>query len=156
MKRTFKTFLLLTNIFLLFAFPAVDMQAQSINSGFEGTWVLDSVQVKEVMPDSIVEKTVLPGDDSKFNFIWFSQMTLDAKGVFFYKENGGRNIIKASYKVEDENGNKATLTINMSPGYRELKVQLLSEKTLLATQTFSSEYDMKNIDIVWNIYYHKE
>ena len=155
MKRTYKALLLIISILFISAFPAVDMQAQSINSGFEGVWVLDSVQVKEVMPDSIIQKTVLPGGDSKFSFIWFSQMTLDAKGVLVYTENGSRNSSSAPYKITEKNGNLATLTISILPEYRILKVQLLSEKTLLVTQTFSSEYDMKNIDITLNMYYHK-
>ena len=65
MKRTYKSLLLLFSIFFLAAFSANDVKAQSANSWFEGTWILDSVQIKEVRSNNIVEKT-LPGDDIDF------------------------------------------------------------------------------------------
>jgi len=155
MKRIKKALLLLCCLFLAVAFPAVDMQAQGVNSGFEGTWVLDSVQVKEVMPDSIIQKTVLPGGDSKFSQSWMLQFTLNAGGKASYTEAGNRTISNVSYTIEERNGNNATIIIDGVPDYKILNTQLLSNNTLLFTVSFSTGYNLKDIDVSWEMYYHK-
>ena len=155
MKRTFKA-LLLIGLSILSAFTAIELQAQNSNqSDFEGAWVLDSVRVKEVVLDSIVEKTVLPGDVSEFNNNWMLQFTLRADGKASYTEIGNRTISGIPYSIENRNGNNATLIIDGVPDYKILSVQLLSKNAMLFTLSFSSGYEMKDIEVYWKMYYHK-
>jgi len=155
MKRLFKTFLLLTSIFLLFVFSSVNVQAQSDNSGLEGTWVLDSVQVKEVTSDNIVEKTVLPGDDNEFiiNRMW--QITLDVHGRLFYKVYGSQDISDATYIIEDRSGDTATLVFKSPPIYSIFKTQLLSKSSMIMTHSFTIGRDMKDIEVFYKMFYRK-
>ena len=154
-KRTFKALLLLISIFFLYAFSVVDMQAQSVNSGFEGTWVLDSVQVKEVMPESIIEKTVLPGDDNEYiiNRMW--QITLDIHGRLFYKVYGSQDISDATYVIEDRSGDTATLVFKSPPIYSIFKTQLLSQSSMIMTHSFTIGRDMKDIEVFYKMFYRK-
>ena len=154
MKRAYKSLLLLFSIFFMTAFSAIDMQAQSANSGFEGTWVLDSVQIKEVGPDNIVEKT-LPGDNNDFYGSRMWQLTLGSDGKLSYMDKSGQNTSSIPYTIKNKNGNAATL-ITDSTGDVEKKIQLLSENTMLVTQSFTiMGVNMENIDITWKMYYSK-
>ena len=155
MKRINKALLLLCSLFLAVAFPGVDMQAQSVNSAFEGTWVLDSVQVKEVMPNSIVEKTVLPGGKSKFNEIWMWKFTLKSNEKASYVEESGNIISDIPFRVDDMNDNSATIIFTGITNYKKLNIQLLSDKTMLITDALSSKYNLQDIDISWKMFYHK-
>ena len=152
MKRTYKTLLLIVSILFISAFPAVDMQAQSVDSRFEGTWVLDSLQVNEIMPDGDIQKIALHGDDNGFIITWMRQITLDDRGTLLYNEDGNPNVSDASYVIEDMNGDTATLKINKVPEYIELKIQLLSESSMLITHSFTTMQDM---DISCRMYYSK-
>ena len=154
MKRTFNTFLLLKCMFLLLAFPAVDMQAQSVDSRFEGTWVLDSVQVKEVMPDSISERTFLPKEDNKYNNNWMMQFTLNTDGVSSYMEKNGITIANIPYIIERKSVNTAALTIQ-GVDYKVLNIELLSDKALLITHAYTTEENPQVTDIFWKMYYRK-
>jgi len=154
MKRTYKSLLLLFSIFFVAAFSAIDMKAQSTNSGFEGTWILDSVQVKEVGPDNIVEKT-LPGDDIDFfgNRMW--QLTIGGDGMLSYTDSSRQNTSSVSYTIKDRIGNAATLTTD-STGDVEKRIQLLSENLMTVTQSFTIlDVNMQNIDITWKMYYSR-
>jgi len=154
MKRTYKSLLLLFSIFFLTAFSAIDMKAQSTNSGFEGTWILDSVQVKEVGPDNIVEKTVLPDEDYEFNNIWMHHFTLDANGKASYKEKNDCIISDIPFSIEDIKGNTATLIIN-GVDYKVLNVQLLSDKKMLINHSLTTGDEILVINVFLKIYYHK-
>ena len=153
MKRTFKALLLTVSFFFASALSVTGVQAQNnSNSGFEGTWILDSIQVKEIMPDGIRQKTVLHGDDNEFiiNCMW--QITMDGRGTLLYNEYGNPNVLDAPYVIEDRNGDTATLKINRMPNYKVLKIQLLSESSMLITHSFATMQDM---DISCRMYYSK-
>ena len=154
MQRTYKSLLLLFSIFFLAAFSANDVKAQSANSGFEGTWILDSVQIKEVMPDNIVEKTVLPSEDCKFNNIWMQHLTLDTNGKASYKEKSDCIITNIPFSIERIKENTATLIIN-GVDYKVLNVQLLSDKKMLINHSLTTGDDILVIDVFFKIYYHK-
>ena len=147
--------MLLFSIFFFAAFSAIDAQAQNANSGFEGTWILDSVQVKEIMPDSIINRTVLPGGYSKFNNSWMLQFTLNANGKASYTEINNRTVRDIPYTITDTNGSSATLTINGIPDYKILNAQLLSDNVILLTISFSTGYKLKDIEVSWKMYYSK-
>ena len=152
MKRTNIALLLIVSILLTSAFSAVNMQAQRV---FEGTWVLDSVQVKEIMPDSIIQKTVLPGGDSKFSQSWMQRFTLENGGKASYTDEVNGTISNVPYAIEERNGNNATIVINGVPDYKVLKTQLLSDNTLLLTVSFTTGYKLKAIEVLWKMYYRK-
>jgi len=154
MKRLFKTFLLLTSIFLLFVFSSVNAQAQSANSRFEGTWVLDSVQVKEVTSESISERTFLPKEDNKYNNNWMMQFTLNTDGVSSFTEKNGIKISDIPYKIERKSGNTAILTIQ-GVDYKVLNMELLSDKTMLINSAYTTEENSQVTDISWKMYYRK-
>jgi len=155
MKRIIKALLLTISIFILFAFSGVDMQAQNNNAGLEGTWVLDSVQVAETMPGSIVQKTVLLGDESKFSQGWMQQFTIDGKGKMSYTTRDGRNIPNVPYHINGGQENTLTLMIVQGLAHRAIKIQPLSESTILITQAFRTKYESDDIEISWRMYYHK-
>ena len=154
MKRTYKSLLLQFSIFILTAFSAIDMQAQSANSGFEGVWVLDSVQIKEVGPDNIVEK-ILPGDDIDFYGNWMWQLTLSSDGILSYMDRSGQNTPSVPYIIKNKTGNTATLIID-STGELEKKIQLLSKSVMTITHSFMIiDGETRNIDTSWKMYYSK-
>ena len=154
MKQTFKA--LLISMFAAISLLAFDIHAQEkSHSNFEGTWILDSVQVKEVMSGNIEEKTVLPGGYSKFNNNWMFQFTLNADGKASYTEADKRTISDIQYTINNKNGNSATLNIDGVPDYKILNAQLLSNNIMLFTISFSSGYELKDIEVFWKMYYHK-
>ena len=150
MKRIIKAL-----IFILFAFSAADMQAQSANSVFEGTWVLDSVQVKEIVGDNVMQKTVLPGEECKFNHSWMLRFTLNANGKASYSEKNNRIVSDVPYLVEDKTRNSANLIINGAPDYKILNTQMISAKSMLISISFTTGYEMKDIEVAWKMYYRK-
>ena len=153
MKRTFKA--LLISMFAAISLLAFDIHAQEkSHSNFEGTWVLDSVQVKEIMPDGIKEKTVLPDDDYEFDNIWMQQFTLNADGMASYKDKIGCIMADIPYLIDNKIDNETTLTIE-GIDYKVLSVRLLSNKTMLITHSLTSGDDTQVINIFWKIYYHK-
>ena len=137
----------------MFAFSTVYMQAQNLHPKFEGTWVLDSVQVKEVMPNSIVEKTVMPEGDSKFNEIWMWRFTLNEKAS--YAGKSGNIISNIHYRVDDMSYNSVTITFTGITNYKKLNIQLLSDEVMLITDSFSTKYNQQDIVISWKMFYHK-
>ena len=155
MKRVYKALLLRISIFLLFAFSTIDMQAQNNHSEFEGTWVLDSVQVKEIVGDNVMQKTVLPGEECKFNHSWMLQFTLNTNGKASYSEENNRTISDRPYSVEGKTGNRATLIIDGVPDYKILNTQLISAKSMLISISFTTGYEMKDIEVYWEMYYRK-
>jgi hypothetical protein len=138
-----------------FLFPFTKSFAQDIlHPEFEGTWVLDSVQVKEVLPNSAVQKTVLSGESSNFSGTWMLQFTLKAEGKADYKEIN-KEITNVAYLVKDINGNKATLNIDGVPDYKVLDAELLSGNALLITHSFIAGYNLQDIEVSWKMFYHK-
>ena len=154
LKRTYKALLLIVSLLFISAFPAVDIQAQSINSRLEGTWVLDSVQVKEVTSESISERTFLPEEDNKYNNNWMMQFTLNTGGFSSFMEKKGITIADIPYTIERKSGNTATLTI-CGVDYKVLNVELLSDKTMLITHAYTTEENPQVTDISWKMYYRK-
>ena len=155
MKRTFKVLLLIAGMFCITAFFTVDTHAQeNLHPEFEGTWVMDSVQVKEVMPDSIVEKTVLPGGRSKFDRIWVWQFSLGANGKVSFLRNDGHTISDIPYSIEDMRENMATLYFNAVTDFRKFNAHFTSGK-MIATEYFTTEYEQKDIEVSWKMYYSK-
>ena len=156
MKQTFKAFLLIFSLFFVSAFSAIEMRAQTnFHPEFEGTWILDSIQVNEIMPDGIKQKTVLYGDYNEYIIDWMWQITLDGQGTLLYKEDGNRNYSNAPYIIKDRNGDTATLVINKMPDYKILKAQLLSESSMLIIHYFTTKHDTQDIDISCKMYYSK-
>ncbi|MDR2915622.1 MAG: hypothetical protein LBV74_12445 [Tannerella sp.] len=156
MGYTFKALFTGSVLFFLITFSNFKISAQDhIFPEFVGTWTLDSVQVTEVMPDSTIQKTVLPGQSSKFNDSWMWQFTLDTEGKAAYKQSGNNLISNILYYIKDKSGNAATLIIDGVPDYKILNVQLLSENILLVTQSFSTGYNLHDIDVSWRMHYHK-
>lgn len=155
MRYTFKA--LFTGGVLLFlaVFSNVKLSAQNqIVPECIGTWILDSVQVREIMPDSIVEKT-LPGDDINFYGNWMWQLILDSKGHISYTDSRMQNTSSAPYTIKDRNGNTATLTIDITGDY-SMKIQMLSESSMLAIYSYKTiNNKMQNVEIFWNMYYCK-
>jgi hypothetical protein len=142
--------------FSLFLFPSANSFAQSsLYPEFEGVWILDSVQVKEILPESVVQKTVLPGGRSNFDGNWMWQFTLNAGGKADYTETGNRTISDVHYFIKDKQGNVATLIIDGVPDYKILSVALLSDNTLLYAHSFTTGYNLQNIEVSWKMYYHK-
>ena len=154
MKRIKKALLLLCCLFLAVAFPAVDMHAQGANSRFEGTWVLDSVQVKKVTSESIYERTFLPEEDNKYNNNWMMQFTLNTDGVSSFTKKNGVAIADIPYIIEGKNGNTARLIIS-GVDYKVLNVELLSNKTMLINSAYTTEENSQVTDISWKMYYRK-
>ena len=153
MKRTNKA-LLLVSILFISAFSTVDAQAQSVNSRFEGTWVLDSVQVKEVSTTGVAEKK-LSGDDKDFFGRWMWQLTIGSDRKITFTDRSGQGTSSALYTIKDRNGNSATL-ITDSTGDIEKRIQLLSENLMIITQPFTIlGVNMEKIDITWKMYYRK-
>ena len=158
MKQTFTTLLLIISLLFIPALSIIGVQAQSnSHSWFEGTWVLDSIQVKETTPDGVRQKTVLQGDDNEFAINWMWQIMLDGQGTLLYREDDNQNFSSTPYIIEGRNENTATFIIaNITPG-REiiLKVQLLSANSILMTHSFTTKHDMLDIDISCKMYYSK-
>ena len=156
MKRVFKALLLIISIFFISALSVADIKAQNnLHPEYEGTWVLDSVQIKEVMPDSIVAKTVLPGEECKFNHFWMLRFTLNANGKASYSEKNNRIVSDVPYLVEEKTRNSANLIINGAPDYKILNTQMISAKSMLISISFTTGYEMKDIEVAWRMYYRK-
>ena len=75
MKRLFKTFLLLKCMFLLLAFSAVDTQAQSVNSGLEGTWKLEKCEIQKDSAGIKSKVNYLPTDENISRWYVFTELT---------------------------------------------------------------------------------
>jgi len=154
MKRINKALLLIVSILFISAFQGVDMQAQRINSGLVGTWVLDSVRVKVVTSESKSERTFLPEEDNKYNNNWMMQFTLNTDGVSSFTEKNGIPIAGIPYIIEEKSRNTAKLTIQWVD-YKEFDVGLLSDKALLITHAYTTEENSQATDISWKMYYRK-
>ena len=128
----------------------------------KGEWVLDSVQVKEIMSSEVVQMTVLPGSRAKFDHVWMLRFKLDGEGNASYFENSHEHVLDrrfpisdVPYEVKDIAGNTATLIIDGVPEYKILNIQLLSDSTMLIRQSFISTYDLQEIEVSWTLFYHK-
>lgn len=165
MKHTFKALLMQGVLYLVGLFFSSGVSAQNnIFPELEGTWVLDSIQVKEIMPDSIFEQTVLSGDDINFSSDWMWQLTFATNEQLLYTYYRNRHkssetpIIKEKipYTSKNTRKNTTTLIIDRTADYRVLEIQLISKNTLLITHSFSTQKnDIQDIDVSWNMYYHK-
>ena len=156
MKQTFKTLLLTVSLFFLSALSAIGVQAQSnSHSWLEGTWVLDSIQVKETTPDGVRHKTVLQGDDNEFIIDWMWQITLDGQGTLSYKNEDSSNMSNVPYIMEDRNGDMATLIIINTTPYMVLQAQLLSENSMLMVHTYTITHGTHDQEISCRMYYSK-
>ena len=130
---------------------------------WEGVWVLDSVQVKESMQDSIVEKTVLPGEQTLFNAHWMKRFKLDAEGKASYTEvahnlftdEQSYAVTNVPYELKDRIDNTATLIIDGVPDYKILNIQLLSDHLMIIEQSFITGYHLRDIEIFWKMYYRR-
>ena len=130
---------------------------------WEGVWVLDSVQVKEIMPDSIVEKTVLPGERALLDAHWMNRFKLDTDGKASYTEvahslltdEQSYAVTNAPYELTDRIDNSATLIINSVPEYKILNIQLLSGYLMCIKQSFTTGYNRYDIEISWKMYYRR-
>lgn len=164
MKHLFKVLLMQGVLHFAVLFFSFGASAQSnIFPELEGTWILDSVQVKESITDSIFEQTVLSGNDVNASGDWMWQLTFVAneQSLYTYKNNYktlDTPIIKdkISYTLEGINENTVTLIINRTADYRALKIQQLSGNILLITRSFTTvKNDIQDINVFWKMYYHK-
>ncbi len=163
MRYTFKALFIGSIVFFCTIFLNVKLSAQDhIPSQFVGTWALDSVQVKEVMPDDIIQKTVLPGQNSNFNSNWMQELTLVAEKQLLYMNNNLNSsntpIINEQipYTIEEIKENVATIVINRTADYRILKIQQYSQNALLITQSFTTtNSNMQRVEVSWKMFYHK-
>jgi hypothetical protein len=129
----------------------------------KGEWVLDSVQVKEIMSGEVVQMTVQPhGGLAKFSHIWMYRFKLTGEGKASYSENAQRKITRQTYYVsdipyivEDIDENTASLIIDGVPEYKILKMQLLTDNTMLIRQSFTADYNSQDIEVSWSLFYHK-
>ena len=154
MKQAFKALWLLVGVYSILAFSAVDLYAQE-TFPIEGTWKLDSVQVKEIVQDNVMQKTVLPSEECNFNHTWMLQFTLNPNGKASYTGENNHTISDVPYFVEDITGNRATLIIDGVPEYKILKMQLTSTNAMLISISFITGYDMKDMEVGWEMYYRK-
>ena len=155
MKRTFTTLLLAISLLFIPTLSIIGVQAQSnSHSGFEGTWVLDSIQVEETTPDGVKQKTVLHGEDNGFAINWMWQITLDGQGTLSYKSEGSSYVSNVSYVIENRDGNTATLTLNTTL-HTVLQTQLLSETSMLMIHTYTITHGTHDQEISSKMYYSK-
>ncbi len=153
-------FLLLSSFSMTMGISAF---AQQLN--LEGVWVLDSVQVKEVTPDRIIEKTVLPDKRALFDTYWMSLFKLDAGGKASYTEVGTGTLpaerpyffSDVPYEIKDIAGSTATLIISSVPDNKILNVRLLSDNTLVINHSFITRMTayLHDVEVLWKMYYHK-
>ena len=137
------------------------MLAQTL--AWEGVWVLDSVQVKESMPESVVEKTVLPGGQALFNGNWMTRFELNAEGKASYTEVGFSEwkkeqsyiIADVPYELKDMAGNTATLIIDGITDRKVLNISMISDNMMFIEQSFTSGYNRREIEISWKMYYRR-
>ena len=144
--------------FMVFEFPAQDQLTPKLY----GAWVLDSVQVKEIISGQVTNMTVPSDGQAKFYEQWMRRFKLDATGKASYSENNHRlvantpyYIIDVPYKVEDAVDNTATLIIDGVPDYKILKLHLISDNRLIIKYSFNSSYDLQDIEVSWIMFYHK-
>ena len=163
MNRMFRFFTRLSVLLCLVSFLNVK-PADHDNFAMDlvGEWLLDSVRVKEIMSDKVVEMMVLPDGRAKFDDAWMMRFMLDGEGKASYlekcfgnTEEGDYVIKEAPFMVESMDGNTANLIIDGVPDYKILKIQLLSENRLLINHTFSTGYELQDIEVYWTMYYHK-
>ena len=148
MKRAYKSLLLLFSIFFVTVFSAIEMRAQSnLHSEFEGTWVLDSVQITEIMPDGNIQKTLLPNEYCEFNSYWIQQFTLNSSGVITYTKTGNHTISNAPCIIKNKDG-VMIMTIGEALDYQALEIRPISNTRLLVDHAFCS-------NMFWKLYYHK-
>ena len=128
----------------------------------KGEWILDSVQVKEIMSGEVNCLTVLPGSRAKFDHAWMLRFKLDGEGKASYIENSHVNVLDrlfsisdVPYEVKNIEGNTATLIINGVPEYKILNIQLPSDSTMLIRQSFTTAYKIQEIEVFWTFFYHK-
>ncbi len=154
---------LVSYLLMLSLSTAMGVSVFAQQSSLEGAWVLDSVQVKETMPDNIIEKTVLPNEQALFNANWMKQFKLDTNGKVSYTEVGFKElddeqsyaITGVPYEIKDIVENTATLIINSITDRKILKIKMVSDNTMMIEQSFTSGYNMRNIEISWKKYYHR-
>ena len=135
--------------------------AQSLD--LKGVWVLDSVQVKEIMPDNIVEKTVRPNGQALFSGSWMKRFKLDTEGKASYTTIGYTGFIdeqsfvitNVPYELKDITENAATLVIDGATGRKTLSMRLLPDNVMIIEQSFTSVYYMRDIEIFWKMYYRR-
>jgi hypothetical protein len=67
---------------------------------FQGTWVLNSIQVNENSADSVVLKTFLPDERYEFDFFRISRFSLDeASETVPYTLTAGRSFSEIPYRL---------------------------------------------------------
>ena len=131
----------------------------------EGVWVLDSVQVKEIVADNIVEKTVLPNERALFDVQWMKLFKLDADGKASYTEVGFGEFpvtrpyfyTDMPYEIKDIIGNTATLIIGSVPEKKILNIRLLSDSSMVISYSFITRMTayLHDVEIIWKMYYRK-
>ena len=132
---------------------------------WEGVWVLDSVQVKEIMPDSIVEKTVLPGERALLDANWMNRFKLDTDGKASYTEVAIGTLpvdrpyffTDIPYEIMDVAGNTATLVIDGVPDNKILNMQWLSDSSMVISHSFTKRMTiyLHDVEIAWKMYYRR-
>jgi len=141
----------------------ISVFAQSLD--LKGVWVLDSVQVKEIMPDNIVEKTVQPNERALLDACWMKRFKLDSEGKASYTDVGfgilpaGRPYFFTGvpYEIKDIAGNTATLIIRGVPDNKILNIRLLSDSSLLISHSFTTRMTgySNDVEIAWKMYYRR-
>ena len=137
---------------------ATTMHAQiqhDVSSKLVGTWVLDSVQVEETMAGVVERQTIRqPEMRAKFDALWMWQFSVNSQGKASYTEREARTITEVPYEIKDINtSGNATLIIDGVPDYKILNLQLVSDRTLRITHSFSTGYEMQDIAVSWIMYY---
>ena len=132
---------------------------------WEGVWVLDSVQVKEIMPDSIVKKTVLPGERALLDTNWMNRLELDTDGKASYTEVSIGTLpveqpyffTDIPYEMSDVAGNTATLIIDGVPDNKILNRQWLSDSSMVISHSFTTRMSgySSDVEISWKMYYRR-
>jgi hypothetical protein len=165
----------MVKIFLLsvlsLAFTANTLASDS--DPWQGTWVLDSIQLVETTAqtvettaqtvetsaDSVIRKTLLPGERYTFDWFWIGSFTLDeATETVSYTLTTGRSFSGMQYKLtpNEEDSSLFTLFISGAPAVKYCTATLqLDDGTLQLEETFETYVKNQHINAVWRFYYHK-
>ena len=162
MKQVLCIVFLSSILFCSTSLTTVELSNQSVViEKLKGMWVLDSVQIKEIMSGDEVHMTVRPGGQAKFNQMWMQRFKLDDDGKASYSETVHGNIpdrlffvTDVPYKIEAIDENTATLIIDGVPDYKILNIRF-SDNTLLISQSFVTDYHRQDIEVFWTLFYHK-
>jgi hypothetical protein len=138
-------------VFLLFAASAAQAQTQTALP--EGTWALDSVQVKEIIPQGQIEKTISGNERWKFDHCWMKTFSAgEREGVIRCSMATGETT-DALYRAMPEN---SYLIEFMELGFMQTFIlQFFPDDRLELIAEYSGTYQMQPIQGTFKFFYHK-